>query len=115
MAYPQPLPKGGGREDGLAELDRLVELVKLEILEKLEKKLEKMKRINIILKSSFLPSFREGLGVGFLLLASCTGNPGSLADVAEDDSLFIDTVATLDEQMAPDTITLPDSLTKDSL
>ena len=91
-----------------------------------------MKRINTILKNihlpsswegvgvGFLPSLREGLGVGLLLLlllllmASCTGKPSSLADVAEEDSLFIDTVATLDEELAPDTLVL-DSLALDSL
>ena len=64
-----------------------------------------MKRINTILKNIHLPFLREGLGVGFLLLlASCTGKPGSLANVAEEDSLFIDTVATLDEELVPDTV-----------
>ena len=85
-----------------------------------------MKRINTILKNIHLPSSWEGLGVGFLpslcvglgvgllLMASCTGKPSSLADVAEEDSLFIDTVATLDEELAPDTLVL-DSLAQDSL
>ena len=87
-----------------------------------------MKRINTILKNIHLPSSWEGVGVGFLpslceglgvgllllLMASCTGKPGSLADVAEEDSLFIDTVATLDEELAPDTLVL-DSLALDSL
>lgn len=88
-----------------------------------------MKRINTILKSSFVPPHCgrgwewdlspfswKGLGVGILLLfVSCGNQAGSLADVAEDDSLYIDTVATLDEVIAPDTIALPDSLMKDSL
>ena len=79
-----------------------------------------MKRINTILKNIHLPSSWEGVGVGLLLLlllllmASCTGKPSSLADVAEEDSLFIDTVATLDEELAPDTLVL-DSLALDSL
>ena len=58
-----------------------------------------------------------GLGVGvgfFFLFASCGNKPSSLADVAEEDSLFIDTVATLDEVL-PDTTALPDSLAQDSL
>ena len=73
-----------------------------------------MKRINTILKNFHLPSLREGLGVGLLLMVSCTGKPSSLADVAEEDSLFIDTVATLDEELAPDTL-VQDSLALDSL
>ena len=74
-----------------------------------------MKRINTILKNIHLPSLWEGVGVGLLLLmASCTGKPSSLADVAEEDSLFIDTVATLDEELAPDTLAV-DSLVEDSL
>ena len=84
-----------------------------------------MKRINTILNNIHLPSSWEGVGVGFLpsltgglgwvfLLASCGNKPSSLADVAEEDSLFIDTVATLDEELAPDTLVL-DSLALDSL
>lgn len=51
----------------------------------------------------------------FFIFISCTGNPGSLADVAEDDSLCIDTVATLDEVALPDTVARADSLAADSL
>ena len=72
-----------------------------------------MKVINTIIRSIFLPSLGGLVWVFFF--ASCTCKTGSLADVAEDDSLYIDTVATLDEVIAPDTIALPDSLMKDSL
>ena len=64
-----------------------------------------------ILRSVLLPSLTGGLGLVFLL--SCTGRP-TLSDVAEEDSLFIDTVATLDEELAPDTLS-QDSLVLDSL
>ena len=51
-----------------------------------------MKRINVF------------LGVGLLLLLlSCNGKQ-TLADVAEEDSLCIDTVATLDDVMLSDTL-----------
>ena len=45
---------------------------------------------------------------------SCGGKQ-SLADVAVEDSLCIDTVASLDDVMAPDTIAETDSLTVDSV
>lgn len=51
----------------------------------------------------------------FFIFISCTGNPGSLADVAKDDSLCIDTVATLDEVEVPDTTARTDSVAADSL
>lgn len=51
----------------------------------------------------------------FFIFISCSGNPGSLADVAEDDSLCIDTVATLEEVEVPDTTARADSLAADSL
>ena len=57
-----------------------------------------MKRINVF------------FGVGLpLLLLSCNGKQ-TLADVAEEDSLCIDTVATLD-----DVVSVPDTLVTDSL
>jgi len=49
-----------------------------------------------------------------LSFISCGNKASSLADVAEEDSLFIDTVATLDEELAPDTLAV-DSLVEDSL
>ena len=63
-----------------------------------------MKRINFF------------LGVGLpLLLLSCNGKQ-TLADVAEEDSLCIDTVATLDDVMLSDTLAAEqDSLFLDSL
>lgn len=63
-----------------------------------------MKRINVF------------LGVGLLLLLlSCNGKQ-TLADVAEEDSLCIDTVATLDDVMLSDTLAAEqDSLFLDSL
>ncbi len=56
------------------------------------------------------------LGVGLLLLLlSCNGKQ-TLADVAEEDSLCIDTVATLDDVMLSDTLAAEqDSLFLDSL
>ena len=72
-----------------------------------------MKRINTILKNAIVPSLAGGLGWVFLL-ASCGNKASSLADVAEEDSLFIDTVATLDEELPPDTLAV-DSLVEDSL
>ena len=72
-----------------------------------------MKRINTILKNAIVPSLTGGLGWVFLL-ASCGNKASSLADVAEEDSLFIDTVATLDEELVPDTLAV-DSLVEDSL
>lgn len=72
-----------------------------------------MKRINTILKNAIVPSLMGGLGWVFLLV-SCGNKASSLADVAEEDSLFIDTVATLDEELAPDTLAV-DSLVEDSL
>jgi hypothetical protein len=55
-------------------------------------------------------------GVGLLLLLlSCNGKQ-TLADVAEEDSLCIDTVATLDDVMLSDTLAAEqDSLFLDSL
>ena len=63
-----------------------------------------MKRINVF------------LGVGLpLLLLSCNGKQ-TLADVAKEDSLCIDTVATLDDVMLSDTLAAEqDSLFLDSL
>ena len=49
----------------------------------------------------------------FYIFISCGGKP-TLADVAEEDSLYIDTVATLEEGL-PNTTALPDSLAHDSL
>ena len=49
------------------------------------------------------------------IFISCSFNSGSLADVAEDDSLCIDTVATLDEVEVPDTVARTDSVAADSL
>ena len=49
-----------------------------------------------------------------LFFSSCGNKAGSLADVAEEDSLFIDTIASLEEEIAPDTL-LQDSLAQDSL
>ena len=64
-----------------------------------------MKRIN-----GFL-----GVGLLLLLLLSCNGKQ-TLADVAEEDSLCIDTVATLDDVMLSDTLAAEqDSLFLDSL
>lgn len=61
-----------------------------------------MKRINVF------------FGVGLLLLLlSCNGKQ-TLADVAEEDSLCIDTVATLDDVMLTDTVAV-DSLAEDTL
>ena len=56
------------------------------------------------------------MGVGLLLLLlSCNGKQ-TLADVAEEDSLCIDTVATLDDVMLSDTLAAEqDSLFLDSL
>ena len=50
----------------------------------------------------------------FFILISCGGKP-TLADVAEDDSLCIDTVATLEEVAVPDTVAPADSVEADSL
>ena len=50
----------------------------------------------------------------FFIFISCGGKP-SLADVAEDDSLCIDTVATLEEVAVPDTVAPADSVEADSL
>ena len=80
-----------------------------------------MRRINTILMNLHLPSpFPLGgaggrlLGVGLpLLLLSCNGKQ-TLADVAEEDSLCIDTVATLDDVMLTDTVAV-DSLAEDTL
>lgn len=80
-----------------------------------------MRRINTILMNLHLPSpFPLGgaggrlLGVGLLLLLlSCNGKQ-TLADVAEEDSLCIDTVATLDDVMLSDTVAV-DSLAEDTL
>ena len=63
-----------------------------------------MKRINGFLGGGLL-----------LLLLSCNGKQ-TLADVAEEDSLCIDTVATLDDVMLSDTLAAEqDSLFLDSL
>lgn len=69
-----------------------------------------------ILRSVLLPSLygRVGVGLSVLFLLSCTGKP-SLAEVAEEDSLRIDTVATLDDMALPDTTACADSLIVDSL
>lgn len=48
------------------------------------------------------------------IFISCGGKP-TLADVAEDDSLCIDTVATLEEVAVPDTVAPADSVEADSL
>ena len=72
-----------------------------------------MKRINNILKNTIVSSLTGGIGWVFFL-ASCGNNTGTLADVAEADSLYIDTVATLEEGL-PNTTALPDSLAHDSL
>lgn len=66
-----------------------------------------------ILRSVLLPSLTGGLG-WVLFLLSCTGKP-SLAEVAEEDSLRIDTVATLEDMALPDTTACADSLIVDSL
>ena len=50
----------------------------------------------------------------FFIFISCGGKP-TLADVAEDDSLCIDTVATLEEVAVPDTVAPADSVEADSL
>jgi len=50
------------------------------------------------------------LGVTFIFLLSSCGGKQTLADVAEEDSLCIDTVATLD-----DVVSVPDTLVTDSL
>ena len=50
----------------------------------------------------------------FFIFISCTGKP-SLAEVAEEDSLRIDTVATLEDMALPDTTACADSLIVDSL
>ncbi len=51
----------------------------------------------------------------FLLFSSCEGNQ-TLANVAVEDSLCIDTVATLDGVVLTDTLAAePDSLTVDSV
>ena len=49
-----------------------------------------------------------------LLFFSCNGKP-TLANVAEEDSLCIDTVATLDDVVLTDTVAKADSLMQDSL
>ena len=56
---------------------------------------------------------RMGVGLLLLLFISCTSKPVP-GYVAEEDSLCIDTVASLDEVMQPDTIVV-DSLAGDSL
>lgn len=48
------------------------------------------------------------------LFFSCDGNQ-TLADVSEEDSLCIDTVATLDDVELADTIAVTDSLMQDTL
>ncbi len=50
----------------------------------------------------------------FFIFISCGGKP-TLADVAEEDSLCIDTVATLEEVAVPDTVAPADSVEADSL
>ena len=50
----------------------------------------------------------------FFIFISCGGKP-TLADVAEDDSLCIDTVATLEEVAVPDMVAPADSVEADSL
>ena len=68
---------------------------------------------NSILKNIFL-AFLGLLGFLFLL-SSCGGNQ-TLAEVAEEDSLCIDTVASLDDVvLEPDTVAQADSLLLDSL
>ena len=53
----------------------------------------------------------SGMLLCMLLLVSCGGS--TVANTAEEDSLCIDTVATLDE--VPDTVTIVDTLTVDSV
>jgi hypothetical protein len=53
--------------------------------------------------------------VGVCMSFGSCGGKQSLADVAVEDSLCIDTVASLDDVMAPDTIAETDSLTMDSV
>ena len=74
----------------------------------------------MIIQKLFL-STQQGMGrIGIcllclsLLFVSCGGKQ-TLANVAEEDSLCIDTVATLDDEMQPDTIAESDSLLVDSL
>ena len=62
----------------------------------------------------YLPFSPKGVGVGLLLLTSCNGKP-TLTNVAEEDSLCIDTVATLDDVVLTDTVAKADSLMQDSL
>jgi len=73
-----------------------------------------MKAIRTKLKKILPPSLWEGVGVGLLLLTSCDGRQ-TLANVAEEDSLCIDTVATLDDVAVADTVAVADSLIQDSL
>ena len=61
----------------------------------------------------FLPLLMGWLGWVFLF-TSCGNKAGSLPDVTEKDSLYIDTVATLDEKTAPAAL-VQDSLALDSL
>ena len=81
-----------------------------------------MRRSNTILMNRHLPSPFPlggaggrllGLGLLILLFTSCNGKQ-TLADVAEEDSLCIDTVATLDDVMLTDTVAV-DSLAEDTL
>ena len=56
------------------------------------------------------------LALAALLLSfySCEGNQ-TLADVSEEDSLCIDTVATWDDVVLADTVVVTDSLMQDTL
>jgi hypothetical protein len=53
--------------------------------------------------------------VGLCMTFFSCGGKQALADVAEEDSLCIDTVATLDDVFASDPIAEPDTLTVDTL
>ena len=54
------------------------------------------------------------LAIMVLSFFSCSSKPAP-GLVAEEDSLFIDTVATLDDVMEPDTVAVADSLAEDSI
>lgn len=53
--------------------------------------------------------------VGLCMTFFSCGGKQALADVAEEDSLCIDTVATLDDVFVPDTTAKPDTLMADTL
>lgn len=80
-----------------------------------------MKAIKTKLKTIQFPfPLRRG-GVGLLLVGlgwvflftSCANKSTSLANVAEEDSLFIDTVATLDEKLPTDTVAIDSTIVTD--